>query len=149
MTAQGNAALGQTFVELFNAHQSDSAWLDKTLASLSEDCEVIDVPTGWTSSGPNGYKQLLLFFAEGFPGGKVEITNVFATEDQAVVEFVGRGTNTGPLHLPTGDISATGRPAELRFCDAMQIRDGKLVSLHIYYNIMTMLQQLGLVPAMG
>jgi steroid delta-isomerase-like uncharacterized protein len=149
MTVQDNAALGRTFVELFNAHQSDSAWLDKALASLSEDCEIIDVPSGWTSGGPNGYKQLLLFFADGFPSGSVEITNLFATEDQAVIEFVGRGTNTGPLHLPTGDIPATGRPAELRFCDAMQIRNGKIVSLHIYYDVMTMLQQLGLVPAMG
>jgi predicted ester cyclase len=149
MTAQDNAALGRTFVELFNAHQSDPAWLDKAVASLSADCEIIDVPAGWTSIGPNGYRQLLLFFADGFPGGRVEITNVFATEDQAVVEFVGRGTNTGTLHLPTGDIPATGRSAELRFCDAMQIRNGKFVSVHIYYNVMTMLQQLGLVPAMG
>ena len=77
-------ALGRTFVELFNAHQSDSAWLDKALTSLSEDCEIIDVPSGWTSGGPNGYKQLLLFFADGFPSGSVEITNVFATEDQLV-----------------------------------------------------------------
>ncbi len=149
MAAQSNAALGRAFVELFNAHQSDSAWIDKNLASLSEDCEVIDVPSGWTSIGPNGYTQLLLFFAEGFPGGMVTVNSVFATEDQVAVEFVGRGTNTGPLHLPTGDIPATGRPAELRFCDVMQIRDGKIASLHIYYNIMTMLQQLGLVPAMG
>ena len=149
MTAQDNATLGRTIIELFNARHSDSAWLDKTLALLSEDSEVIDVPSGWTSIGPTGYKQLALFFHEGFPVGEVEITNVFATEDQTVVEFVGRGTNTGPLHLPTGDVPATGKPAELRFCYAMQIRNGKFVSIHIYYNIMTMLQQLGLVPAMG
>ena len=149
MTAQSNAALGRAFIESFNARQSDSAWLDKMLAFLSGDCEFIDVPAGWTSIGPTGYKQLLLFFSEGFPVGEVEVTNVFATEDQAVVELVGRGTNTGPLHLPTGDVPATGRPAELRFCYVMQIRDGKFVSLHLYYNIMTMLQQLGLLPATG
>ena len=149
MTTQDNAALVRTIVELFNARHSDSAWLDKTLATLSEDCEIIDVPAGWTNSGPTGYRQLALFFADGFPVGMVEITNVFATEDQAVLEFVGRGTNTGPLHLPTGDIPATGKPAEMRFCYAFQIKNGKVVSIHIYYNIMTMLQQLGLVPAMG
>jgi hypothetical protein len=72
---------------------------------------------------------------------------MFATEDQFVLEFTGRGTNTGPLHLPTGDIPATGRWAELRLCDVAQIRNGKIVSFHTYYDIMTMLQQLGLVPA--
>ena len=149
MSAQENAALGRTYVELFNAHQSDPAWLDKSLAVLSENCEVIDVPSGWTSIGPQGYSQLLLFFAEGFPDGRIEVTNVFATEDQVVVEFVGRGTNTGPLHLPTGSIPATGRQAELRFCDTLQVSGGKFTSVHVYYNIMTMLQQLGLIPAMG
>ena len=87
-----------------NARHSDSAWLDKTLATQSEDCEVIDVPAGWTNIGPQGYRQLALFFSNGFPDGMVELTNVFATEEQALLEFVGRGTNTGPLHMPTGDI---------------------------------------------
>jgi len=111
---------------------------------LAEDCEVIDVPSGWTSIGPGGYKQLLLFFADAFPNSSVEVTNVFATEQEAVIEFVGRGANSGPLHLPTGDVPATGRSVELRFCDTIQIRKGKVVSVHIYYNVMTMLRQLGL-----
>jgi predicted ester cyclase len=91
----------------------------------------------------------LLFFADGFPGSSTEITNAFATEDQVVIEFTGRGTNTGPLHMPTGDVPPTGRNTELRFCEVFQIKDRKIVSLHAYYDLMTMLQQLGLVPAMG
>jgi hypothetical protein len=47
-------------------------------------------------------------------------SNVFTTEEQALLEFVGRGTNTGPLHMPTGDIPATGKPAEMRLCYAIK-----------------------------
>lgn len=149
MTAQDNVALVRTQLELFNSHQTDPAWLDKSVADLADDFEQTDVPGGRTVRGPDGLRQLNLFFAEGFPDGRTEITNIFATEDQVVVEFTGRGTNTGPLHMPTGDIPPTGRRAELRFCNVLKVRNGKLVSSHIYYDVMTMLQQLGLVPSMG
>ena len=98
----------KTLYDLMNNHLSDPAWLDKSLALFAEDCEVIDVPSGMTSRGPNGYKQVILFFEDGFPDSGIEITNMFATENQAAVEFTGRGTNTGPLHMPTGDLPPTG-----------------------------------------
>jgi len=149
LTAQENVALARSLLDLYNSHQSDPAWLDKIVATLAEDFEVIDVPTGRTLHGPDGYREINLFFAEGFPDSLVELTNVFATDDQAVVEFTGRGTNTGPLHMPMGDIPPTGRYSELRFCSVSRARSGKIVSIHNYYDVMTMLQQLGLVPAMG
>jgi steroid delta-isomerase-like uncharacterized protein len=149
MTAQDNIVLAQSLLDLYNSHQSDSAWLDKSVAAFAADSELIDVPSGRMLPGAEGYKQLVLFFAEAFPGSRVELINAFATEDQVVLEFTGRGTNTGPLHLLTGDVPATGRSAELRFCEVAQVRNGKIVSLHVYYDQMTLLQQLGLVPAMG
>lgn len=146
MSAQENLVLVQSLLDLYNNHPSDPAWLEKSLAAFADDSELVDVPTGRTLAGPEGYKQLALFFAEAFPGSSTELTNAFATEDQAVIEFTGRGTNTGPLHMPTGDIPATGRYSELRFCGVYRIKSGKIVSLHNYYDVMTMLQQLGLVP---
>jgi steroid delta-isomerase-like uncharacterized protein len=144
--AQHTVTLVQTLYDLYNSHQSDPAWLDKSLAFFAEDCEVIDVPSSMTSRGPDGYKQVILFFEEGFPGSRIEITNLFATEDQAVVEFTGRGTNTGSLHMPTGDVPPTGRSVELRFCDAYRIRNGKIVSYRSYYDALGFMQQLGLIP---
>jgi steroid delta-isomerase-like uncharacterized protein len=149
MTAQENVALARAELELFNSHQSDPAWLDKAVAALADDFEQTDVPSRSTVRGPDGFRQLNLFFAEAFPDGRVEITNVFGTEDQVVIEFTGRGTNTGPLHMPTGDIPPTGRKADLQFCNILRVRNGKVTSSHLYYDVMTMLQQLGLVPAMG
>ncbi len=45
MTAQENIALARSLFDLYNSHQSDPAWLDKTVAALAEDCEIIDVPS--------------------------------------------------------------------------------------------------------
>ena len=149
MTAQDIVALVRSLYDLYNSHQSDSTWLEKGMAAYAANSTLTNVPLGVTLPGPEGFKQLVLFFAEAFPESNVEITNIVATEDQAVVEFTGRGTNTGPLHLPPGDVQATGRSVELHFCDVLQISNGKIVNQHTYYDTMTMLQQLGLVPAMG
>jgi len=147
MTAQHIVTLVQTLYNLMNDHQSDPAWLDKSLTFFAEDCEVMDIPSGITSRGPDGYKQLILFFEEGFPDSGIEITNLFATDEQAVVEFIGRGTNTGPLHMPTGDAPPTGHAVEMRFCDVYCVRNGKIVSYRSYYDVFGFLKQLGLIPS--
>ena len=147
MAAQDNVALVRSQIDLYNSHQSDPAWLDKKFAILAEDCEITDVPSGTTYRGADGFKQNSRFFTDAFPDNSMEITNVVATEDQVVVEFIGRGTHTGPLHMPTGDIPPTGRKGELRCCNVYQISNVKIVSLRSYYDATTMLQQLGLAPA--
>lgn len=149
MSVQDNIALSRSILDLYNSHQSDPSWLEKIAAHLAEDCVTFDVPTGRMLHGPEGYKQTALFFADAFPDSTVEITDVFATEDQSVIEFTGRGTNTGPLHMPMGDIPPTGKYSEVRFCSVNRAESGKIVSIHNYYDVMTMLQQLGLIPAMG
>ena len=96
-TVQDTVTLVQTLFDLTNSHRSDSTWLDQSLALFAEDCKVVDVPSGIVSRGPEGYKQMVLFFEEGFPDSGVEIMNLFAAEDQAVIEFIGRGTNSRSL----------------------------------------------------
>jgi ketosteroid isomerase-like protein len=41
------------------------------------------------------------------------------------------------------------RSGELRACSVLQIRKGKITSLHQYYDMMTQLEQLGLAPVTG
>ena len=144
MAAQQNVALARSLFDLYNNRQSDPAWLDKSGAAFAEDSEYIDVPSGATLQGPDGYQRLVLFFARAFPESRTELTNAFATEDQVALELISRGTHACPLHLPTGDLSAKGHAFEMRICELIQIRNGKIVSFHTYYDMMTMLEQLGL-----
>ena len=146
-TAHETVALVKALFDLTNSHRTDPAWLDKSLQLFAEDCEVVDIPSGMTSHGPEGYKQTILFFEQGFPDSGVEITNLFSSEDQAVVEFIGRGTNTGPLHMPTGDVPPTGRTVEIHFCDVYRVSNGKIVIYRSYYDAFGFLQQLGLLPS--
>ena len=149
MAAQENVALARSLLDLFNSRQSDPAWLDKSMVAFAADTEIFDVPSGAILRGPDGHKRIALFFAENFPDSRIELTNAFATEDQVTLEGAWRWNDTGPLHLPSGALPATGRSGELRFCSILQIRKGKIASLHSYYNMMILMEQLSLVPAWG
>ncbi len=149
IAAQENVALAWSLFDLGNNRQSDPAWLDKSLAAFAADAEIIDVPSGATLHGPDGPKRFMLFFVEKFPDSRVELTDVFATEDRVALEYTWRWNDAGPLPLPSGDLPSMRHSGELRCCLVLQIRNGKIASLHQYYDMLTQMEQLGLVPAWG
>jgi len=149
MTTQEIVAFVRRGYDAYNAHQSDPHWLDYATADVAEDCEVVDIPSGTVLRGPDGLKQFLLAFSTAFPDSRVEVTNVFATEEHAVVEASLRGTHTGVLHSPAGDIPPSGRTVTLRACDVYHLRDRKIVRHASYYDALGFMQQLGLIPAIG
>ena len=146
MAAQENMALARSLFDLFNNRQSDPAWLEKSIAAFAADAEIIDVPTGATFHGPEGYMRLGLFSIENFPDMREEPTNVFATEDQVTLEGTLWWNDTSPLYLPAGGLPSLRRSGELRCCFVLQIRNGKIASFHAYYDMMTQMEQLGLAP---
>jgi len=63
------------------------------------------------------------------------------------MEFIGRGTQTGPLATPGGAIPPTGRRVEIQFAQILTFRDGKIARARLYFDAAGMLQQLGLSAA--
>jgi predicted ester cyclase len=102
--------------------------------------------TGQKFHGKEGVRQYSRGWADAFPDAKVEDTNVIAGDTGAVIEFVGRGAHKGTLSGPQGDIPPTGRWVELPCCEVYRIRDGKIVGGGIYFDLVTLLGQLGLMP---
>jgi SnoaL-like domain len=149
MAAQEHMALARSLFDLGNNHQSDPAWLDKCVAAFAADAEVIDVPSGTTVHGPGGFKRFVLFFAENFPAMRVELTDMFATEDRVALEGTWCWNDIGPLPLPSGALPSMRRSGELRCCYVFQIRNGKIASLHRYDDMLTQSEQLGLVSVTG
>ena len=141
MSAQDNATLIQTLIHAFNTKD-----IDRYAANATADCETLDVPSGMTFRGPDGFRQFVQSYHTAFPDGQVQATSLFTTDDQGFFEYIGRGTNTGPFPYPSGPIPPTGRRVEFRVCAGLQFREGKVASAHYYYDLLSVLQQLGLVP---
>lgn len=139
MSAQDNAALARRLYDSINARDPEAGG-----ALIPEDCEWLEVPTGIRYRGPDGWRENLAFWLGAFPDGRVEITNLVAAEDGVAVEYTGRGTNTGPLATPEGEVPATGRSVEMSFCDVWEVRSGRIAGGRSYFDLAALMGQLGL-----
>jgi steroid delta-isomerase-like uncharacterized protein len=148
MTAQDSLTVARRMYELYNRHTSDPTWLEEAAALVEEDAEQLDVPSGTILRGPEGMKQFLSAWARAFPDSTIEIRSMVASGDQVVTEFIGRGTHTGPLRSAAGEIPPTGQKLVLRFCDVVTLHNGNIAQVHTYYDALSMVSQLGLVPTM-
>jgi steroid delta-isomerase-like uncharacterized protein len=139
MSPQSNAKLAQ---EIYNAFSNNQ--YDDVLARSAEDVEIVFTPTGQVYQGHDGFKAFMQGFKGAFPNIRLNIKDQVATDDAVVTEFMAVGTHTGPLQTPAGDIPATGRTAEWPVVEVWRVKNGKVVSLHNYQDLGTMLRQLGL-----
>lgn len=142
MSSNDAAALVRASHEAFNARDFDR--VDELVAG---DYEHTNVATGEIFHGPDGMRQFERGWIEAFSDASTEIITLHGGDDFAVVEFIGRGTHDGPLAGPGGEIPPTGRRLETRFCEVFEARDGRLVRARIYFDLATVLGQLGLMPA--
>jgi steroid delta-isomerase-like uncharacterized protein len=90
--------------------------------------EVINLWRGW---------------ATAFPDSRATFHNAVANDGTATVELTWRGTHTGPLKTADGEIAATGKKIEVRACQVVEVANGKVNVIRQYFDMATMLQQLG------
>jgi steroid delta-isomerase-like uncharacterized protein len=119
---------------------------DTIVALAADDFELIDAASGDKFNGPEGARQNAERWLIPFADAKVEILNVVSSGDWAVAECVGRGTHSGPMQTPMGEVPPTGKDMELHFCSLIKVRDGRIVEGRDYYDSMTIVTQLGLMP---
>ena len=81
-----------------------------------------------------------------FPDFRLEIEQVTASGDRAVVQWRSSGTFTGG---PFEGIQPNGKRVDLRGVDCMQFEAGRLKHNTIYYDGMSFARAVGLLPAQG
>jgi steroid delta-isomerase-like uncharacterized protein len=134
----------RTIRKLFDGFNSKD--YDAIEALVADDFELIDCASGEKYTGPEGARRNAEGWLIPFADAKVELLNVVTSGDWAVAEAVGRGTHTGPMQTPMGEVAPTGRKLELHFCSLIRVHDGKIVEERDYYDAMTIANQLGLIP---
>ena len=87
-------------------------------------------------------------FGTAFPAMQHIIDRVIvsASGDEAAVEGRWIATNTGPLTTPAGVVPPTGRTVEFVWTGVFHWDGQHLDRVHIYFDQMSMLGQLGLLP---
>ena len=82
-----------------------------------------------------------------FPDSKATFRKAFFSGTTVVLELTWRGTHRGPLDMPGGSVPATGKSIELPACLIVEIEGGKAKSMRHYFDMATILQQLGIAKA--
>ncbi len=120
----------------------------KAAAQLyAEDAVLMDPALPEALRGRKAIEEYIGAMLRAFPDLSGENTNIFGTGDYFVWEWVMRGTHTGPLVGPQGEIPPTGRRAEVRGCSVGRVNaQGLIGEDHIYFDTASMMQQLGLMP---
>jgi steroid delta-isomerase-like uncharacterized protein len=95
--------------------------------------------------GYEGFKQLSMLFRSAFPGFHDEIEDLLAESDKVAARWRFHGTNSGSFQgmPPTGkaiDVTATG---------IFRVVDGKVTDNWVSFDMLGLLQQLGVIPSMG
>lgn len=97
-------------------------------------------PGGVEAAGLDGAEQVVSEFRAGFSDLHAEITAEIAQDDLVALTLVLTGTHDGEL---TG-IPATGAKIELPIAIVTRIEDGRILEDWEYYDLATIMSQLGL-----
>ena len=82
-----------------------------------------------------------------FPDRTMTVDVYVEQGDTIAVEYTFVGTNTGPLVMPDGtELPPTGKRVEFKGMELLQLRDGKAVVDHDYWDNMAVAGQLGILP---
>jgi steroid delta-isomerase-like uncharacterized protein len=138
---QTNSDIARALYARWNSREFDGV-----AELLADDGEIVLVGSDTHFRGPDGAIEFSRMWADGFPDGRVTIDRVTGSGDFVTVQYTGRGTQTGTLRGPGGDIPATGRSVTLHLCDVHEIRSGKIRSMQTYFDSASLLTQLGVMP---
>lgn len=131
------------------ANECNKAWnshdVNKILEFYTDDCVYEDLGNGIACHGKKEFTDYINSMFIDFPDAKWEVKSAFGNNDWAAIEWIMSGTHTKST-MTKNAIPATGKTFSVRQAGIHQLRNGKYSRETGYYNLVTVLQQVGLMP---
>lgn len=121
---------------------ASSNW-DVYRTTLSTDAVYEEVSSVRRVVGAERFMIALQRWKIAFPDLKAVVTRAHTVGDRVIAEVEWEGTHTGTLEGSFGVIAPTNRRCRLSGAILFTIRDAKIVELRNYFDVMTVLTQLG------
>jgi steroid delta-isomerase-like uncharacterized protein len=140
MSERENQRLVEEQVAILNSHNVER--YVKTFAeSFVWESDVFPNPV----RGPEGVKQIVSTYFQGFPDLHMEIEQIVASGDQVVTRWHATGTHKGEFN----GIAPTNRRISVHGCTVGEVKKGLTVRAASYWDQFTMMRQLGVPAAKG
>src|SRR5215212_4830047 len=145
-TEQSNdvTSIAESTITAFNAGD----WA-QFRAAVAPDVIYQETGTGRRAEGADAYVQLLQAWKQAFPDATGTIRNAVASGNTVVHEVEWAGTQTGDMATPGGVLPASGKPIAVLASLWYTIQGDTVKEVHHHIDLMTMLMQLGAIPAPG
>jgi steroid delta-isomerase-like uncharacterized protein len=89
-------------------------------------------------------------WTEAFPDLRGALTGLHGDKVTVTAEATFTGTWSGPLNMPgVAQQTPTDRQMTVSVCEVMEIEDGTIVGARAYYDMLTILQQIGAIETAG
>ncbi|MEJ7813086.1 MAG: ester cyclase [Gemmatimonadaceae bacterium] len=136
------AAVARELVETFNA----ADW-DRQKEICTPNVTYEEAGTGRRIEGVEEYMELGRQWRAAFPDARGTIHSAVGSGDTAAVEITWAGTQTGALQTANGTIPPTGKRIESKATMWVTTENGRARRVRHHVDIMTMMTQLGAIPA--
>jgi steroid delta-isomerase-like uncharacterized protein len=141
MSDQNKALARRAIEEVWN--QANLAVIDELVAPNATFHDP-SVPDG-KFTGPAGMKQFIQIYRGAFPDVRLTINDQIAEGDKVCTRWTATGTHKGELM----GIAPTGKHATVTGVDIDRYQGGKVVEAWASYDMLGLLQQLGVVPSLA
>jgi len=118
---------------------------DRFASLVSPDFIFNEMPTGRVINGIEEFRLIWDTWTSAFPDNHGEILNSFTAGNKVVIEISWRGTHKGLLVTPEKEFPPTGKIfSNGSACQIVDVQDVKVTQINHYFDILTIMTQLGL-----
>lgn len=130
-----NVKTFQTAHQAFNKRDYNTV-----LKMMRDDFTYHDHARDQTYKGHDGFKEIMTSWVSAFSDVEISRPRYLDAGDVVIAEFIGRGTNDGPL----GTLPKTGQRLEIPLCEILHFdAQGRIAKGSVYYDQLSMMMQLG------
>jgi len=128
-------------VEAFN--QAD--W-DRFRALLAHRCVYDEPATQRRIEGADAIVDANRGWKDAFPDARGRIERAVAADGTVTLEITWEGTQSGTLHMPTGDLPPSNRRVAVRAVQVIDMDGDRIGEVRHYFDMLGMLAQMGALP---
>ena len=143
--AQSAVDVARESVEAFNAGD-----FDRFRSLLADDSYEEELATQRRLEGADAQIEAARGWKEAFPDGRGTVERACVDGNTVTLEITWAGTQTGSMRTPDGgELPPSNRHATVRACEVLEVEGGKITATHHYFDLMTILQQVGAIEQAG
>ena len=135
-------AVATELVDAFNVGD----W-ERLRATLHSDVVYEETGTQRRVEGADAYVRLCQGWKESFPDARGTVQATITSAQRVAQEVLWEGTHRGSLAVPGGSVPPSGKRISVRGSMWYTIADGRAREIHHHLDVMTLMQQVGALPA--